>query len=52
VLLNIGLERKIISPPLFAMMVLMSLVTTFMTTPLLALINRWFPLMESSESRA
>jgi len=45
VLLNIGLERKIISPPLFAMMVLMALVTTFMTTPLLALINR-------SESRA
>jgi Kef-type K+ transport system membrane component KefB len=51
VLLNIGLERKMISPPLFAMMVLMALVTTFMTTPLLALINRWFPLTESREIR-
>jgi Kef-type K+ transport system membrane component KefB len=39
VILNIGLDRKIISPTLFSMMVLMALVTTFMTTPLLALIN-------------
>jgi Kef-type K+ transport system membrane component KefB len=52
VLLNIGLERKIISPTVFAMMVLMALVTTFMTTPLLALIHRWFPLAESAEGRA
>jgi Kef-type K+ transport system membrane component KefB len=40
VILNIGLDRGIISPTLFSMMVLMALVTTFMTTPLLALINR------------
>jgi len=39
VILNIGLDRKIISPTLFSTMVLMALVTTFMTTPLLALIN-------------
>ena len=52
VLLNIGLDRKIISPALFAMMVLMALITTFMTTPLLALIHRSFPLTGSPEVRA
>lgn len=35
VVLNIGLELGVISPPLFAMMVLMALVTTMMTGPLL-----------------
>jgi Kef-type K+ transport system membrane component KefB/nucleotide-binding universal stress UspA family protein len=35
VFLTIGLEIGIISPALFAMMVLMALVTTFMTSPLL-----------------
>jgi len=35
VILNIGLEIGVISPAVFAMMVLMALVTTFMTTPLL-----------------
>jgi hypothetical protein len=35
VILNIGLDIKVISPALFSMMVLMALVTTFMTTPLL-----------------
>ncbi len=35
VILNIGLDIGVISPVLFAMMVLMALVTTFMTTPLL-----------------
>jgi Kef-type K+ transport system membrane component KefB len=38
VVLNIGLDIGVISPALFAMMVLMALVTTFMTTPLLAVI--------------
>lgn len=37
VVLNIGLDIGVISPALFTMMVLMALVTTFMTTPLLAL---------------
>jgi len=36
VVLNIGLEIHVISPTLFSMMVIMALVTTFMTTPLLA----------------
>jgi Kef-type K+ transport system membrane component KefB len=38
VILNIGLDIKIISPALFSMMVIMALVTTFMTTPVLELI--------------
>ena len=38
VILNIGLEIGVISPAVFAMMVLMALITTFMTTPLLELI--------------
>lgn len=38
VVLNIGLDLGIIPPKLFAMLVLMALVTTFMTTPLLHLI--------------
>ncbi|WP_437680533.1 cation:proton antiporter domain-containing protein [Sorangium sp. So ce131] len=37
IVLNLGLDLGIISPKLFTMMVLMALVTTFMTTPLL----RW-----------
>jgi Kef-type K+ transport system membrane component KefB len=40
VVLNIGLDLKIISPTLFAMMVLMALVTTFATPPLLRLVRR------------
>jgi Kef-type K+ transport system membrane component KefB len=36
VFLNIGLDIGVISPTFFTMMVLMALVTTFMTTPLLA----------------
>lgn len=40
VVLNIGLELGVISPALFTMMVLMALVTTVMTSPLLALLER------------
>jgi Kef-type K+ transport system membrane component KefB len=40
VILNVGLDLGIISPTLFSMMVLMALVTTFMTTPLLDLLYR------------
>jgi Kef-type K+ transport system membrane component KefB len=43
VILNIGLDRKVILPTLFSMMVLMAVVTTFMTTPLLSLINPLAP---------
>jgi len=41
IILNIGLDIGVISPVLFSMMVLMTLVTTFMTSPLL---YRIFPL--------
>lgn len=40
VFLNIGLDIGVISPTFFSMMVLMALVTTFMTSPLLAWIYR------------
>jgi Kef-type K+ transport system membrane component KefB len=43
VVLNVGLELGVISPTLFAMMVLMALVTTCMTTPLLGLLLRRAP---------
>jgi len=35
IILNIGLDLKVVSPALFAMMVIMALVTTFATTPIL-----------------
>jgi Kef-type K+ transport system membrane component KefB len=39
VVLNIGYDLGILSPGIFAIMVLMALTTTFMTDPLLDLIN-------------
>lgn len=38
IVLNIGLDLGVISPTLFTMMVVMALVTTFVTTPLLEMI--------------
>ena len=40
IVLNIGLELRVLSPTLFAMLVLMAVTTTFMTTPILHLITR------------
>ncbi|HJQ71555.1 MAG TPA: cation:proton antiporter [Blastocatellia bacterium] len=40
IVLNIGLELRVISPTLFAMMVLMALVTTMTTSPVLRLLIR------------
>jgi Kef-type K+ transport system membrane component KefB len=40
VILNVGLDIGVLSPPLFAMMVVMALVTTAMTTPLLNALQR------------
>src|SRR5206468_7159171 len=40
IILNIGLDLKVIPPTLFAMLVIMALVTTFMTTPLLSVFYR------------
>ncbi|MDR1258307.1 MAG: cation:proton antiporter [Tannerellaceae bacterium] len=42
VVLTIGYEMKILSPPVFVMLVLMTLVTTFMTAPLVAFIRFCF----------
>jgi Kef-type K+ transport system membrane component KefB len=40
IVLNVGLDLHILSPTLFAMLVIMAVVTTFATTPLLGLITR------------
>ena len=40
VVLNIGLDLKVLSPTLFAMLVLMAIATTMMTTPVLDLLTR------------
>lgn len=47
VVLNIGYDLGVLAPEIFAIMVLMALVTTFMTGPALDLINRFLP--EKSE---
>jgi nucleotide-binding universal stress UspA family protein len=49
IVLNIGLDLGVISPRLFTMMVLMALVTTFMTTPLL---QRIYPIEELAKTLA
>jgi hypothetical protein len=40
VVLNIGLDLRVISPTLFAMLVIMAVVTTMATTPVLHLLAR------------
>ena len=42
VVLNIGLDLGILTPEVFAMMVVMALTTTFMTSPLLSIIDKVF----------
>jgi len=46
VILNVGLDIGVISPTLFAMMVLMALVTTAMTSPLLVVLRQHQPSAE------
>ena len=48
IVLNMGLDLGVISPTLFAMLVMMALVTTFMTTPVLQLLLRNHPWTERS----
>jgi len=43
IVLNLGLDLGILSPRIFAMMVVMALVTTFATGPLLTLADAWRP---------
>ena len=48
VVLNIGLDLKVLTPEVFTMMVIMALVTTFMTGPTLNLINLIFKTSDQS----
>ncbi len=41
IVLNIGYDLGILSPRIFSMMVIMAITTTFMTGPLLSLLNYW-----------
>lgn len=43
VVLNIGYDLGVLTPEIFAMMVIMALLTTFMTGPAMDLIERFFP---------
>ena len=53
VVLNIGLDIGVIGPELYAMMVIMAIVTTFLTTPMLSLLHTGAKLSgaESPQSR-
>lgn len=50
VVLNIGYDMGILSPEIFTMMVLMALVTTFMTGPVISLINVLFKTKTKEEN--
>jgi energy-coupling factor transporter transmembrane protein EcfT len=50
--LNIGLDLGVLTPRLFAMLVLMALVTTTMTSPILMSLLRKQPWTETSTSAA
>ncbi len=43
IVLSVGLELRVLTPTLFAMMVIMAVVTTMMTAPLLRLVTRGDP---------
>lgn len=52
IVLNIGLDLHVISPRLFTMLVIMAIVTTVMTTPILHLIVRRHPWVETERASA
>ncbi len=55
IVLNLGYDLGILSPRIFAMLVLMALITTFMTGPLLHLrtvLGRWTALAPEAEGRS
>lgn len=51
IVLNIGYDLGVLTPEVFAMFVLMALVTTFMTGPALDVINYFFPEQAVREER-
>jgi len=52
IVLNIGYELGVLTPEIFAMMVIMALVTTFMTGPALDFINKLFKVKYTDEQPA
>jgi Kef-type K+ transport system membrane component KefB len=46
IVLNLGLDMKVITPTVFTMMIIMAIVTTFATTPVLRLLQGRFGLAE------
>lgn len=50
VALNIGYEMGVLPPSIFVILVIMALVTTFMTTPLLHIVERFFARKEAVRS--
>jgi Kef-type K+ transport system membrane component KefB len=52
IVLNIGLDLKVISPTLFTMLVMMAVVTTVATTPILDRLNRDKALLDRDEPEA
>ena len=46
IVLNMGLDLGIVSPRLFTMLVIMAIVTTFLTTPVLQVLLRKHPWKE------
>jgi nucleotide-binding universal stress UspA family protein len=48
--LNIGYDIGVLSPEIFTILVLMALVTTFMTGPAMALINYFYPLADADSA--
>ncbi len=50
IVLNIGLDLKVLSPTLFAMLVLMAIVTTVATTPILDRLNRGRALLDDAQA--
>jgi len=51
IVLNIGLDLKVLSPTLFTLLVLMAVVTTVATTPILDRLNRGGALLDAPELR-
>lgn len=52
IVLNLGLDLGVISPTLFTMLVIMALVTTFLTTPILQLLLNRHPWVEIAAAPA
>lgn len=50
VVLNIGLDLKVLSPTLYTMLVLMAIVTTVATTPILDRLNRGHALLDDAQT--